>query len=310
MLDQKLETFLILCETRNYTQTANRLSITQPAVTQHIKYLEGYYRTKLLYYDEKRRLHLTEHGKLLRSYAQTIKADSQIIERKLKTLPEQPDELKLGTLTTTGESLVPHMVAEYLKKYPDKKVSMYLGEADALLMQLKSGRIQFCIIDTYCPPQDYESCELFEGDTICVCSPRHPLAGKTVDFKELNDYRLIFRENATNSHRNLMKILHAHNQDINNFQSYVEIGTINTVQKMVMENVGISFIYRFVVQENLDKGLLSQIHIRNFSSHCMFSFVWMKNSFFAPGNMQFLEICREVLDSSIFKNNGQFSSPS
>lgn len=310
MLDQKLETFLILCETRNYTQTANRLNITQPAVTQHIKYLEGYYRTKLLYYDEKRRLHLTENGKQLRSYAQTIKADSQIIERKLKALPEQPDELKLGTLTTTGESLVPHMVAEYLKKYPDKKVSMYLGEADDLLMQLKSGRIQFCILDTYCPPQDYESRELFEGDTICVCSPEHPLAGKTVDFKELNDYRLIFRENDTNSHRNLMKILHAHNQDINNFRSYVEIGTINTVQKMVMENIGISFIYRFVVQENLEKGLLSQIHIRNFSSHSMFNFVWMKNSFFTPANMQFLEICREVLDSSLFQNNGQFSSPS
>ena len=121
MLDLKLDTFLTLCETRNYTKTATLLNITQPAVTQHIKYLEGYYQTKLLYYDEKRRLHLTEHGKLLRAYAQTIKADAQIIERKLKSPPDQPDELKLGTLTTTGESLVPHMVAEYLRRYPEKK---------------------------------------------------------------------------------------------------------------------------------------------------------------------------------------------
>lgn len=88
MLDLKLDTFLTLCETRNYTKTATLLNITQPAVTQHIKYLEGYYQTKLLYYDEKRRLHLTEHGKLLRAYAQTIKADAQIIERKLKSPPD------------------------------------------------------------------------------------------------------------------------------------------------------------------------------------------------------------------------------
>lgn len=303
MLDLKLDTFLILCETRNYTQTASRLNITQPAVTQHIKYLENYYQAKLLYYDEKRRLHLTSQGKLLQSYAQTIKSDSQILERLLKSPPEQPEELKLGTLTTTGESLVPHIIAEYLKKYPNKKVSMYLGEADALLQQLKSGRIQLCIIDSYCSPQEYESRELFETNTICVCSPQHPLAGQTVNFEDLNKYRLIFRENDTNSHRNLMHILHAHNQDINSFQSYVEVGTINTVQKMVMENIGISFIYGFVVQENLYNGSLSQIHIRNFSSHSMFNFVWMKDSFFTPANLKVLEICKEVINSPFFCGN-------
>ena len=300
MLDLKLDTFLALCETRNYTKTANLINITQPAVTQHIKHLEAYYETKLLYYDEKRRLHLTEHGKLLRAYAQTVKADSLIIERTLKAPTEQPDELKLGTLTTTGESLVPHMVAEYIKKYPDKKVSMYLGEADDLLQQLKTGRIQFCIIDTHCPPLEYESYELFEAKTICICSPKHPLAGKTVDFKELNNYRLIFRESDTNSHRNLMQILHAHNQDIDNFQSYVEIGTIASIQKLVMENIGISFIYHFMAQKNLDNGSLSQIYIRNFSSHTMINFVWLKNSFFEPVNRQFLDVCKEVLDSPDF----------
>ena len=46
MLDLRLDTFLSLCETRNYTKTANLINITQPAVTQHIKYLEGYYETK------------------------------------------------------------------------------------------------------------------------------------------------------------------------------------------------------------------------------------------------------------------------
>lgn len=59
MLNYKLSTFLELCETKNYTKTAEKLHMTQPAVTQHIKYLEQYYGTKLFYYDEKKRLHLT-----------------------------------------------------------------------------------------------------------------------------------------------------------------------------------------------------------------------------------------------------------
>lgn len=127
MLDLKLATFLSLCETRNYTQTASLLNITQPAVSQHIKYLEKYYKTKLFYYDEKRRLHLTEKGKLLRSFAQTIRSDSALILEEMMAPPKENSELKLGTVTTAGESLVPHMIAEYLKKYPNQKVSLYLG---------------------------------------------------------------------------------------------------------------------------------------------------------------------------------------
>lgn len=309
MLDVKLDTFLALCETRNYTHTANLINITQPAVTQHIKYLEGYYQTKLFYYDEKRRLHLTENGKLLRAFAQTVKADSLQIAERLKSPPSEPEEIKIGSIVTTGESLVPHMVAEYLRKYPDKKVSMYLDEADALLTQLRNGRIHFCITDIYCPSDEYESEELFESETICVCSPEHSLAEKCVDFKELNNSRLIFRENDTYSKRNLMQILHEHNQDVTNFRSYVEIGTINAVKKLVMENIGISFIYRFVVQDDLDSGRLKQIHINNFSSRRLFNLAWMKNSFFTPNSLQFLDICNAVLSSPDFPEKSLLETP-
>lgn len=295
MLDLKLDTFLTLCETRNYTKTANNLNITQPAVTQHIKYLEKYYNTKLFYFDENRRLHLTEHGKVLRSYAQTMKSDSQIVKQLLTLPPNQPNKLKLGAVATVGEGFAPQMIAKYLCLHPDSKVSIYLDETDALLEQLKNGRIQLCIIDTYCSPQNYFSHELFEAHTICICSPEHPLAGTTINFNDLNKYRLIFRENESNSHRNLEKLLQSHNQNIHNFQSYVEVGTINTVQRLVMENIGISFVYDFVVRKKLEQGILSQIYIHNFSSHTMFNLVWMKDSFFTPANMELLKICQDLL---------------
>lgn len=116
-----------------------------------------------------------------------------------------------------------------------------------------------------------------------------------MDFRELNAYRLIFRENDTNSHRNLMRILQSHDQEPESFRSYVESGTINAVKKLVMEDIGISFIYRFVVQENLDNGTLKQIYIHNFSSRNIFRFAWMKDSFFSPSNRQFLEVVKSTL---------------
>ena len=85
--------------------------MTQPAVTQHIKYLEQYYGTKLFYYDEKKRLHLTDQGRLLRSYAQSVQADSEIIKNRLSVPINEPDIFKLGSLTGFGDS----SIGEYME---------------------------------------------------------------------------------------------------------------------------------------------------------------------------------------------------
>lgn len=53
MLDFRVDTFIELCRTRNYTKTAENLHMTQPAVSQHIKYLEEFYGCKLFNYNKK-----------------------------------------------------------------------------------------------------------------------------------------------------------------------------------------------------------------------------------------------------------------
>lgn len=64
MLDHRMETFLTVCETMNFTKAAAKLHITQPAVSQHIRYLEAAYDIPLFHYKE-RKLMLTPEGALL-----------------------------------------------------------------------------------------------------------------------------------------------------------------------------------------------------------------------------------------------------
>ena len=71
MVDSRIKTFLALCRNMNYRRTADELNLTQPAVTQHIKYLENQYNCKLFSYD-RRTLSLTKEGKLLQSYAENV----------------------------------------------------------------------------------------------------------------------------------------------------------------------------------------------------------------------------------------------
>lgn len=64
MLDFRINTFLTVCQTMNFTKAAEELHITQPTVSQHIHYLEDYYETSLFTY-QNRQLALTDTGKIL-----------------------------------------------------------------------------------------------------------------------------------------------------------------------------------------------------------------------------------------------------
>ena len=79
MLDPRWNTFLVLCETMNYTRAAERLCLTQPAVTHHIHYLEEHYGCRLFSYEGKV-LRLTEAGLRLREFTRTMAYNSQKIE--------------------------------------------------------------------------------------------------------------------------------------------------------------------------------------------------------------------------------------
>ena len=64
MLDFRMEKFLAVCRYMNFTRAAEKLNITQPAVSQHIRFLEKHYNTKLFRYEGKK-LELTEKGRRL-----------------------------------------------------------------------------------------------------------------------------------------------------------------------------------------------------------------------------------------------------
>ena len=84
MLDTKLNTFLVLCETMNYTRAAERLCLTQPAVTHHIHYLEERFGCRLFSYQGKT-LSLTAEGQRLLGLARSLAYNSRRAEEAMRS---------------------------------------------------------------------------------------------------------------------------------------------------------------------------------------------------------------------------------
>lgn len=87
----KLKTFSVLTECGSYTETAKKLYCTQPAVSQHIRFLEKHYQTKLVT-RKNQQIVLTERGALLKEYTEKIMGLCKELDDKM-TSAEEGQEL-------------------------------------------------------------------------------------------------------------------------------------------------------------------------------------------------------------------------
>ena len=147
MLDFRMDTFLTVCQCMNFTRASEKLNITQPAVSQHIRFLEKHYNTKLFRYEGKK-LRLTGAGEILRNASLTMMHDEQSIQDEMRRTEEE-QEIRFGATRTVGDALMGRILENYLKRYPDAKIHMEVENTRDLLSRLDNGEIDFALVEGF-----------------------------------------------------------------------------------------------------------------------------------------------------------------
>lgn len=174
MLDFRMETFLAVCRYMNFTRAAEKLNITQPAVSQHIRFLEKHYNTKLFRYEGKK-LELTEAGEILKNASLTMMHDETAMQDEMKRAGES-EELRFGATRTVGDVLGGKMIFNYLEMYPNAHIHMIVENTRELLKKLDEGEIDFALVEGFFKKNEYDFQKYSEEPYIAVCSPDADLA--------------------------------------------------------------------------------------------------------------------------------------
>lgn len=296
MIDHRLITFLELCHYMNYTKTAQALHITQPAVTQHIKYLEQEYQVSLFTQTGKR-LSLTRQGHLLKEMVSGLLVDSQRIPSILKESQTQSKSLRFGATLTIGEHLMPPILKQYLLDYPDTNITMYVRNTETLLSMLDEGIIDFAIVEGYFDKSLYTCHRLSREPFIAVCGREHPLRNANLHLEDLLSQRLILREPGSGTRNVLERILQENNLSIESFSHRVEISNLPAVKALVKENLGITFLYEAAARQELAEGSFFPIQIENFHWMREFNFIYLKNTIFQEEYDDFFQYCNNFMKS-------------
>ena len=280
MLDFRMKTFLTVCESMNFTHAAESLHLTQPAVSQHIKYLEEIYGAPL-FLREKRGLKLTPAGEILRQALETMRNDEEHIKKRIKNSLVNQKSLTFGVTMTIGEYAVIPALAEFIKSHPETNFHIRYGNTQTLLSELREGIIDFAIVEGYSTSEHYETRNYQTEEYIAVCAARHQFQKPIRMLKDLTGERLLIREQGSGTRAILTKTLALKNMSIHDFQRIVELENIHAIVSLLCRDCGISFLYKAAVTEELKSGRLVQIPLVDFMVMHDFTFLWNKGSLFS-----------------------------
>ena len=297
MLDFRMETFLEVCKDMNFTKTARRLNMTQPAVSQHIHWLEEAYGTRLFSYQGKK-MSLTPAGEMLKNSAATMSHDILLLREKMQESTRKKRELKIGLTLTIAEFEAAKSMARYLNENETYSMLLSVGNTRELLKELEEGKIDFALVEGNFPRDIYHHQLYATEPYIAVCAADDPLARGCHTIDELLGRRLVTREAGSGTRNILEHYLEMKSLEVTDFSSLVEAGSIGLIKQLTEYGCGITFLYRMAVEKELEEGSLCEIKMDDMNITHDFTFIWREGSIFHEDYQKIYQMLKKSRDKS------------
>ena len=247
----KLKTFYILAQVKNYSRCAEKQCVTQSAVSHAVKNLEDSMGLTLV---EKKRngFALTEEGRILFQSCQKIFAEVDKVHDVLMVSRNYPERICLGSTVEFGVSVLIKGMEDFFEKHPAIHVDFTLS--NDLLQRLLDDELDL-IID--CKPHvrpDLESIILFREEYVVVASPRYLARHRISTVKDLARCNVFSQDEDLAWWRNFLHALPQEQQVF--FGRVIRINHVRGMINAALCNMGVGFVPRYTVLREIAQGSL------------------------------------------------------
>lgn len=265
MVDAKLITLLKVYETGNYTRAAEKLSLTQPAVSQHIKQLER--ELNVTIFDRTgSKIRPTPEGQLVIQYAERVASLYATLKQSLLDRRHTIDRLRVGVTHTAESNLVSEVLAKYTEQNDNMKITIQTDTVSNLYDMLKNYKIDIAIVEGGVTDPSIKSIMLDTDCLVLAVSNDHPLAQqKKVTLDELKQERMILRLPNSGTRNLFAASLESRSLSLDDFNVVLEVDNIATIKDLVRRSYGVSILARSACMDELKKGKITVLPIENLS---------------------------------------------
>ena len=255
---RQLAAFCAVVERKSFSQAAERLGVTQPAVSLQVRSLEKRLGRRLL--DRSgRRVEPTEAGMRLYRGAQRLLALEQQLLTELgeEAEGELHGRLEIGASTGPGGSVLPVLLGEFQELHPEVHVALTVGDTHTVIEQVGRRELELGVVGV-ASRQRGVSFEPFYRDEVVLAVPAgHSRAGKTMSLEELKAEPLVLMQEGAGIRQMIDEELRELGLRLRDLNVKLELGLQESARGAVLGGFGATFISRIAIEGDLAAGTLA-----------------------------------------------------
>jgi DNA-binding transcriptional LysR family regulator len=260
---RQLAAFCAVVERKSFSQAAERLGVTQPAVSLQIRSLEQRLGRQLL--DRSgRRVEPTEAGLRLYASAQRLLAAEEHLLEELDADEEGAltGTLELGASTGPGGTVVPLLLCEFQEQNPDVRVRLTVSDTQTVVDRVAGRELELGIVGAGRRHRGVSFEPFFRDEVILAVPAGHRFAGKTISLNDLKGEHLIVMQEGAGVRQVLEDELRKTGMRLRDLDVRLELGLQESVRSAVLAGHGVAFISRLAIEADLTAGRIATARVR------------------------------------------------
>jgi DNA-binding transcriptional LysR family regulator len=288
----QLRVFFFAAKYQSFTIAAQKLFITQPAVTAQIKLFEAYCGLKL-FKKRGRKIYLTDQGQTLYNYTCKVFEYAEDIEKVIYEMKElKRGILRLGTTKTYARFFMPFLMTSFHEEYPDIKIRLDEGSSLDMVYSLLELKNEVAIVAKAEDNADVCFIPFSHEELILILAPNHPLAKrKMVCAKDLSVEPIIMKETGSGTRKIVSEYFERHHCVP---QILMETSNTEFIKQLVQRGDGVSFIAREAVVAELQAKKLATVPVEDRPIFLDVNIAYLKNQHLSPPAQAFLDMLLRI----------------
>ena len=293
---KQLAAFCTVVERGSFSQAAERLGVTQPAVSLQIRSLEKRLGQQLL--DRSgRRVEPTEAGlRLYRGAQRLLALEEQLLaEVTAKSDGAVAGRLEIGASSGPGGSILPLLLCEFQASFPDVIVALSVFDTQTVVDLVARRELELGVVGAARRHRGVAFEPFFRDEVILACPPDHPFAGRTISLEELRAAALVVMQEGAGVRQVIEDELRGAGVRLRDLAPRLELGLQESVRSAVQGGYGVTFISRSAVEADLAAGRLSAAKVEGLEAVREISLVRATGRTTTRAAQAFLDFARERL---------------
>ncbi|MDY7046273.1 LysR family transcriptional regulator [Virgibacillus sp. M23] len=285
----RFEIITKVMEVGSFTKAAERLNMTQSAVSHAIASLESEWGVTLLIRDRRKGIALTELGQKILPHMREVLNNMEKINQEVALATNlEIGTIHIGTFSSASSCLLPKILAKFQKKHPKIEFRFYEGTYEEITEWLNSGIIDIGFVVEDRSTSDFDLVPLIKDEMVIAFHPEHKFFNKqTVNMQDLQDEPFIMPTGMYQAHVEAL-FKQANVKPVIRF----EVHDCNTIANMVQEGLGVTIgpALFLKTQQTIKIGKLNIINWREVALACSS----ISNA--SPAVKEFLKVAKHTFD--------------